>query len=104
MFAPPYASSVKEPDQCILPPNLNLPTVAVESRWSESRPHLLQDAKLWLQGGAGQVQVVIVLKWTRLVGGRVKGQIEQYRLDQAASPTLIQREVVIYLTLQNLNI
>ncbi|KAL1958792.1 hypothetical protein VTO42DRAFT_3911 [Malbranchea cinnamomea] len=35
-FATPYTSATKEPDACILPGTLPLPTVVVETGWSES--------------------------------------------------------------------
>src|SRR5271170_3865032 len=97
-FAPPYASSRKEPDQCILPIGLAMPTVVIESGWSESSLYLLQDMKLWLQGGTGTVQLVFLFNWSQLTGNRVKGVVELYNLNQAGNENLIQAVVIINLS------
>jgi hypothetical protein len=97
-FAPPYASSRKKPDQCILPGGLAMPTVVIESGWSKSRPHLLQDMKLWLQGGRGTVQLVFIFNWSKVTGNRVKGVVELYNLNQAGNENLIQAVVIINLS------
>ena len=55
VFGPPYTASSKEPDQYIPPHGLALPTVVVESGWTEPRPHFSQDKSLWLTDGAGAV-------------------------------------------------
>jgi|SRR5271156_1743387 len=93
-FAPPYASSRKEPHQCIRPNGLAMPTVVIESGWWESRPHL-QDMKLWLQGGRGTVQLVFLFKWSKVTGNRIKGVVELYNLNQAGNENLIQAVVGI---------
>src|SRR5271154_4807096 len=91
-FVLPYTSSSKEPDQCIRPISLTMPTIAFESGWTESRPHLHRDMSLWLKGGGGAVQLVFLFKWSKLVGNRVKGVVEVYNLDQAGNENLVQRE------------
>lgn len=78
---------------------LRLPTVVVESGWSESRPRLHNDMNLWLKGTAGAVQMVLLIKWSKLGGDRVKGYVEVYNLDPAGDENLIQTEVSINLTL-----
>ena len=51
---------------------------------------------LWLKGGAGAVQIVLLFKWSKkLAGNRVKGYVEVYNLDPAANENLIQTEVII---------
>jgi hypothetical protein len=75
-----------------------MPTVVIESGWTESRPNLLRDLRLWLKGGAGAVQLVFLFKWSKLTGNRVKGVIEVYNLDQAGNENLIQREVITNLS------
>ena len=49
---------------------------------------------LWLKGGTGFVQVVLLFKWTKLVGKRVKVFVELYDLDPAGNERLLQREVI----------
>jgi len=75
-FDPPYAASSKQPDQMILPPGLNMPTLAVEAGWSEATTKLKADMRLWIRGGA--VNIVLLFKWSKLVGGRVTGWVEVY--------------------------
>ena len=85
-------SSSKQPDQCIVPTGQDLPTVVVESGWTES---LHRDMSLWLKGGAGAVRIVLLFKWSKkLAGNRVKGYVEVYNLDPAANENLIQTEVI----------
>jgi hypothetical protein len=70
-----------------------LPTLVVESGWSESRPVLHQDRDLWLTGGAGSVQVVLIIKWTKNAENQVKGDIEVFDLDPFGNIRSIQQEV-----------
>ena len=51
--------------------------------------------KLWLKGGSGFVQVVLLFKWTEITGGRVKAFVEVYDLDPAGNERLLQAEVII---------
>lgn len=46
---------------------------------SESYPRLVADKDLWLTGGAPVVNVVVLIKWTRVAGNCVKGFIEVWR-------------------------
>lgn len=82
----------KEPDVCIRPGTLPLPTVVIESRWSESWSSLLADKDLWLLGGPA-VEVVILIRWTKLTGGRIKGNLQLHGRDAARDAVLIQEEV-----------
>src|SRR5271170_6867161 len=96
-FAAPFTSSRKEADQCILPSGLTMPTVVIESGWTRSRPSLLQTVNLWLRGGAGSVQLVLITNWSKLVRNRVKGVVEVYNLN-AGNVKLVQVVVIINLS------
>ena len=50
---------------------------------------------LWLKGGAGFVQVVLLFKWAKLLGKRVKAFVELYDLDPTGNERLLQQEVII---------
>lgn len=74
-FGDGYNTSRKEPDMCIRPVGMALPSIVLESGWSETRQQLYRDRDLWLHGGSGLVQLVIVIKWTSNATKRVKGDI-----------------------------
>lgn len=92
-FENPYSASRKQPDMSIVPDNQTFPSVVVESGWSESLTRLHRDMRLWLVGSAGQVQPVLLFKWTKLPGNRVKGVVESWDLDPAGHERLLQSEV-----------
>lgn len=97
----PYAGSSKQPDLAIVPLNpqllgIGMPSLAIESGWSESLPRLHRDMRQWLIGGGGAVQTVLLFKWYRLSGGRVRGLAELYDLDSAGNERLLQEEVITY--------
>ncbi|ODM17647.1 hypothetical protein SI65_07322 [Aspergillus cristatus] len=94
-FQAPYTASHKEPDQCILPPGKSLPTVVIESGWSETKPQLYRDRDLWLRGGVGNIQVVIILKWSADSERKVKGDIEVYDLDTLGNIRCISCEAIL---------
>src|SRR6266516_8213416 len=81
-FEAPYASSSKEPDQCIRPFDQTLPTIVAESGWSESHPRLVEDVRLWLKGGAGNVQLAILFKWSKVRDNMVKGFLQAYNIGE----------------------
>ncbi|PGH33791.1 hypothetical protein GX50_03360 [[Emmonsia] crescens] len=91
-FQGPYAGSEKQPDMAIVPEGEYLPTVVIESGWSE---HLLpRDMRLWLVGAAGKVQLVLLFIWTKMSENNyVKGVVETWGLDPAGNERLLQREV-----------
>ena len=65
-FVGNWANSTKTPDLCYSPridgvPTV-FPTIVLESGWSESQTHLENDCKLWLEGSAGAVKVVLLYK------------------------------------------
>jgi hypothetical protein len=72
---------------------MSLPTLVIESGWSESRTQLYEDRDLWLTGGAGSVQVVLIMKWTKNAAKQVKGDIEVFDLDPFGNVRTLQQEV-----------
>ncbi|KAK2747704.1 hypothetical protein FQN55_004874 [Onygenales sp. PD_40] len=92
-FAPPYTSSSKQPDTCIVPDDLRLPTVVIETGWTESWPRLNADKDLWLVGGGGSVELVLLIRWSKLVGNKVKGEIQAHGRNAAGNIVLLQTEV-----------
>lgn len=89
-----YAGSVKQPDFSITPDVTIYPSIVIECGWSESFPRLREDKDLWIRGCGGHVELVILIKFNKLVGGRVSGQIEVWAGDTAANDRLIQTEVI----------
>lgn len=72
-----------------------MPTIVVESGWSESRKKLHDDMRIWINGGRPFIQMVFVIKWTRGSGSNnnlVRGDIEIFRLG-TAGPISVQKEV-----------
>ncbi|KAJ5124464.1 uncharacterized protein N7515_008289 [Penicillium bovifimosum] len=91
----PYSCSRKEPDFFIRTNNDLLPSLVMESGWSESWNHLMDDMDLLLVGGDGAISAVVILKWqlhprTRLVSGFV----DLYVRDRNGMPVRRQREDV----------
>ncbi|KAN0071895.1 hypothetical protein V8E54_009624 [Elaphomyces granulatus] len=86
----------KEPEGFIRPfeSRANLPTIAVETGWSESWPILLNEKDLWLLGGAPDVQLVFLIVWTQLDGNRVQGDLYVYGRDVTGAPILMQAEQI----------
>ncbi|KAM5445004.1 hypothetical protein MferCBS31731_000461 [Microsporum ferrugineum] len=101
-FATPYTSATKEPDACILPDTLPLPTVVVETGWSESWPRLDADKDLWLVGGAS-VELVLLIRWTKISGGRVKGDLHVHGKDPTNNVVLLQTEPIFPAPAGNVN-
>jgi hypothetical protein len=93
-FHPPYNSSSKEPDFCVLPEGLDLPTIVIEAGWSETNQRLQRDKALWLRGGAGDVKLVLLVKWYKRVNDRVAGTAEVWELDATGNENLLQSEVL----------
>ncbi|CAP92729.1 hypothetical protein EN45_105170 [Penicillium chrysogenum] len=71
-----------------------LPTVAVESGWSDPMPRLQDDLNMLLVGGDGSIKVVIIIKWSRHAPNRVSGVAELYKCDRNGIPVRDQREVI----------
>ena len=78
----------------VCPDNQIFPTVVIESGWSESFTRLMDDMNLWLVGGNGSVNAVIILKWKfERNSASVTGVAELYACDSNGMPTLRQSEV-----------
>ena len=71
-FQAPYASSITKPDLSVERLGQELPTVVVESGWSEITARLHRDIRLWLVGGAGEVQSAIFPKCTKHAAGTIQ--------------------------------
>lgn len=70
------------------PDSAQFPRVVIESGWSESHPNLIRDKNLWMNGNA-EVQIVILLKWSKISGGRVKGYLEKWERGPGGVITLL---------------
>jgi hypothetical protein len=88
----PYSGSKKEPDFFFQVNDHILPTLAVESGWSESYTNILNDRDLLLVGGNGSTKVIIIVTWTRSPGC-VSGKVELFTHDRNGIPKLDQSEV-----------
>lgn len=55
-FVLPYTGARNEPDFFVRPDTTRLPSLVIDSGWSESRTMSLNDMNLWLVGGAGAVK------------------------------------------------
>ncbi|KAF7169370.1 hypothetical protein CNMCM5623_002133 [Aspergillus felis] len=77
----PYSGSWKEPDFFFQARHHYLPTLAVESGWSEEKEQLHKGMDLSLVGGNGTTKVVIIVEWTKLNEGRLSGTIELFVRD-----------------------
>jgi len=86
-----YGAARKTADWICRVDTAPLPRIAIESGWSEN---LQRDKDVWLVGGAPDVQLVILLKWTKLSRSRVKGLIQVWKRDAAGNPVLRQEEQV----------
>lgn len=88
-----YADSSKEPDLGMRVGNQPLPTLVIESGWSESLDRLREEARLWLVGG--NATAVIVICWRSLENtDQIGGEVELYTLDGDGNSVLRQTEIV----------
>jgi hypothetical protein len=72
---------LREKSLTIASGRFRLPTAVIESGWSESKLQLYCDRDLWLRGGQGSVEVVLIIKWSKNAARLVKGTIEVFDLD-----------------------
>ncbi|GAA82748.1 hypothetical protein AKAW_00863 [Aspergillus luchuensis IFO 4308] len=93
IFIGAYASSSKEPDLYLSARPDRIPSVVIESGWTESFPCLRIDKDLWLRGTL-EVQYVILLKWSKVRNDKVKGWIEVWGRGNTGS--LLIRELVVF--------
>ena len=63
-----------------------MPTFVCEVGLAESYPQLISDLRLWMEGGAGNPALVILVKFNKGTSGHVAGFVEVYEFD-ANSPT-----------------
>lgn len=70
-----FKGSSKEPDFFLRADTSEFPSIVVETGWAESVPHLRADKDIWLKGSK-YTEIVLLLKWMEILGGRVKGNIE----------------------------
>ncbi|KAB8202720.1 hypothetical protein BDV34DRAFT_236757 [Aspergillus parasiticus] len=71
-FTGQYTHSSKAPDLFLRPATYSLPSIVVESGWSECWPRLHADKDLWMYGST-TFNVVVLLKWSKCVRNRCKG-------------------------------
>ncbi|KAG5300713.1 hypothetical protein I7I48_00505 [Histoplasma ohiense] len=93
-FQAPYTSSLKQSDWFFQVQGQYLPTIVVESGWTETTTKLHRDMRLWLIGGANQVQLVLLLKWTKNANRRVSGVVQLWALNQMGNETLLQTAII----------
>lgn len=89
----PYRGWEKTHDYAVLVKSHRLPTVVVESGWSETYCGLFEDINRILVGGNGKINIAFLLKWRKRSNNCVSGIIEVYKCDHANIPRLIQQEV-----------
>lgn len=94
LFRGVQAGISKEADFSITPSVTQYPSIAVESGWSESFPRLRINKDLWIHGCGSHVQLVFLIKWNKLRGGRVSGVFEVWAGDAAANDQFFQTEVI----------
>lgn len=66
----------------------------MEERWSETWARLMDEMKLWLVGNRPEVNIVILIKWTKNANSNeVRGTVELYARDTYGQPYCRQRVV-----------
>jgi hypothetical protein len=56
-----------------------MPTITVETGWSQTYPFLRPDVDVWLRGGAGMTNICILLNLNKRGGNRFAGILELLR-------------------------
>lgn len=95
-FKGQYTGSRKDTDFVLRYKSHPLPSFVIESGWAETLPRLRSDMRLWLVGGQPEVQIVIILHWTKISEApiqRIKGIFEVWERDSANVPRLKQNGV-----------
>lgn len=85
-FVGKYASSVKQPVFALVPQGQDMPTVVCEVGLSETYPQLLCDLQLWMEGGAGNPSLAVLVEFNQRCNNTVAGYVEVFEFD-ANSPT-----------------
>lgn len=70
-----------------------MPTLAIESGWTESLDDLQDGMNLLLLGSDCAIRVVIMLQWTKLSNRRVSGIAQLFMRNREGIPELMQNEV-----------
>ncbi|KAJ5454171.1 uncharacterized protein N7458_005127 [Penicillium daleae] len=79
----------------VLLPSQALAAVMAQVGWSESYDELVKDMNRLLVGSNGEINVVIIIKWTRCKYPHVSGVVELYRKNnQTGMPELQQSETI----------
>lgn len=95
-FAGQYLNSRKIPDLCIKSDDEYHPSFVIEVGWSESHKRLLEDMRLWLEGGDPHVKTVMVIKFTKKKKTNiVRGIAELWARNPAGRPVRQQQLVSI---------
>ncbi|GAB1207217.1 hypothetical protein APSETT445_005930 [Aspergillus pseudonomiae] len=92
-FTGPYVLSSKEPDSFLRPDTNDLPLIVIESGWSESWPRLQCDKDLWLNGSS-EVNVVILLMWSKISNNRAKGMAEVWSRSGGDGGLIVCKKVI----------
>lgn len=72
--------SVKEPDWLLNINGCEIPTIAIETGWSESYRRSFADKELILDGGQGACSTVIIVNWSKL-RNQISGFVEVWKWD-----------------------
>jgi hypothetical protein len=65
----------------------------LETGYSQSQSKLKKKRDLWIYGGLGSVQIVVLIKWNRSKSCTVKGCVEVFSLDPNGTLESLQKEV-----------
>ncbi|KAK2764287.1 hypothetical protein FQN54_008979 [Arachnomyces sp. PD_36] len=111
-FSHPYTSSVRAPDQYIMQRDKEMPNIVFESRLGRADESIRRrDVNLWLKGGSGIVQLVILFVWfprpSSIIDANIEAdglypplycvidaEIEVYGLDKDGDVALLQKETL----------
>ncbi|KAM0105111.1 hypothetical protein ACP6JE_000036 [Aspergillus fumigatus] len=91
-FAGNYRGSSKEPDYSFCPNSSAFPSLVIEAGWAESFPHLRNDKDLWMDG-CPSVELVLLIRWTKISGNRVKGMLEVWRRNGAGGLSVTEMPI-----------
>jgi hypothetical protein len=82
---------------------MSLPTIVVECGWNQPREFLEKARDLWLIGGSGAVELVIIIKLTESRSTRkVEGDLGVFEVGTTGEPSLLQKEVKLYMLIINI--
>lgn len=93
-FIGDYVGFGKEPGMAVRPRSYDMPTLVVESGWSESRTQLREDCRMWIAGSPA-TQIAILVNWNVCTAGRLAGIVEVWALDTNGQPMVSSTHVRI---------